>query len=108
MNYELAKKLKENGFPQKYPRYYEDGSTFNQMTMEHPRNRDIWEIEIKKVVYKPTLSELIEACGDGFDALYNQKSEWQAEADMKYGYGSTPEESVANLWLALNPLDIKK
>lgn len=67
------------------------------------------------------LSELIDACGENFSALEKRnRSEasieerrwytWQHElVDGKWvkydGEGSTPEEAVARLWLALNPLD---
>ena len=90
MDYELAKKLKDSGFPN----YEED-----------------WVDEVGHVVLHPTLSELIEACGDNFLSLDSSRikdktDKWTASgADIKdffrEGVGSTPEESVANLWLAL-------
>lgn len=60
------------------------------------------------------LSELIEACGDDFESLVKREEDWAAyvtedayKGDCVYdccGYriGSTPEEAVAKLWLALN------
>lgn len=100
MNYELAKKLKEAGFPQKG--IYE-GTTYNLS-------------DIKKVgvnigdVYIPTLSELIEACGDDFEVIWKGwgSTKWLAAPRTSYGdpedysEGCTPEEAVANLWLELN------
>ena len=68
-------------------------------------------------VYVPLLHELIEACGDRFIGVRKVKegSKWGAEAEglasptQKFLYkldgivfGDTPEEAVANLWLALN------
>lgn len=85
MNYELAKQLKEEGFP------------FDKDVIE-------WEPG-----YIPTLSELIEACGDGFHGLWVIQDEWEAFSELDNGYivgkngeGKTPEEAVAKLWLALN------
>lgn len=56
----------------------------------------------------PTLSELIEACGKDFGNLSRNGLRWVSEPDYGIsmetdsGYGSTPEEAVANLYLALN------
>ncbi len=61
----------------------------------------------------PTLSELIEACGEKFEELINLKDKWICYGGGKdiikgveqwhaFGEGSTPEEAVANLWLELN------
>ena len=100
MNYELAKELKEAGFSQEdidYGRsFYEEG--------EDTKN--------------PTLSELIDACGWRFACVGKSvgegKNDWYACAgglysespeELKYDLlknGSTPEEAVARLWLALN------
>ena len=85
MNYELQHKLKDAGFPQ----------------------GDCDEIE-GDVTYEPSLSELIEACGD-----LSFKLEWGSNEKVWYAHGSigrggedtkgeTPEEAVANLWLELN------
>jgi len=86
MEYELAKELKDNNF--KTP-------------------RGIWFAEKMEYLPAPTLSELIEACGEDFDRLilrsptinpfweaYNLKDERER--------GKTPEESVARLWLGIN------
>lgn len=50
----------------------------------------------------PTLSELIEACGDKFNTLERIRTSWTAQGGGEEGYGGTPEEAVSNLWLALN------
>lgn len=97
ITYELAKQLKDAGFPQ-LATYEGKG--------EHwaPSNKP-------DICYFPTLSELIEACGDEFSSLYRHGDlgSWQAtgyklKEDVQYGKdgeGFTPEEAVAKLWLAL-------
>ena len=69
------------------------------------------------VEHCPTLSELIEACGDRFEEISKMthknhpKQKWGAHAypcevcgyeGLISGYGSTPIEAVANLYLALH------
>jgi len=107
MNYELAKKLKDAGFPKetfrvtvpnnKYPNRYGQSNC-------------------------PTLSELIKACGNGFLNLERNKGNpfttdtkqiWWSCAikdkgtlltvgkSGKFGF-KTPEEAVARLWIELN------
>jgi hypothetical protein len=106
MTYELAKELKDAGFSQK------------QFGNAH------YILDGKEPCFTPTLSELIEACGDNLDNIRapfgdpddNDGSdfdiEWRAfsnRIDFRtaiytkvQGAGSTPEEAVAKLWLALN------
>ena len=93
MTYETAKKLKDAGFPMEYE--LDNFSDFDKYKA--------W-IDID-------LSELIEACGDKFDALGKCKNDgmsrivdgWIAvDEDNKRRWGKTPEEAVAKLWLALN------
>lgn len=88
--WELALKLKEAGFRQ---------------------DTDVILAYDGEVISCPTLSELIEACGDKFASLTRevQTSTFKTEGWVSYlydsileGKGSTPEEAVANLWLALN------
>lgn len=54
----------------------------------------------------PTLSELIEACGDSFVNLTKSDKDWHCnwfdDHEGENTIGGTPEEAVANLWLALN------
>jgi hypothetical protein len=57
--------------------------------------------------YVPTLSELIEACEERFWKLTKRLNAtgWVAIAKAPNGgnaNGSSPEEAVARLWLALN------
>lgn len=109
MDYELCKKLKENGFPQDG-----NGMWWNRSVELAMSNL---KLEVSEA-YVPTLDELIEACGDEI-ALFKMGNQWTAvkhagiekalnwmgvnvhltEFDAK---GSTPSEAVANLWLKLN------
>lgn len=94
MTYELAKQLKDAGFPQ--------GEWTHQRKVEGMNGYESY--------FVPTLSELIEACGDEFMHLErNTDSDtdeiyWVAYAvtPEKGSLGSTPEEAVAKLWLELN------
>ena len=116
MTYELAKKLKDAGFPQWGRDIWEniDGGCSN----EHPNlGFDLTEKEAKEHytiwVYHPSLSELIEACGKGEDFQLHEV--WDGDK-VSYTYratnskvaswfgASTPEEAVAKLWLALHTL----
>jgi len=95
MNYELAKELKEAGFPQ--------------------GGKGSWTFPPENVVarqadrvYVPALSELIEACGDIEFMLMREivfdVSGWLAvayEPIIQCG-GLSAKEAVARLWLALN------
>ena len=109
MDYELAKQLKDAGFPQGENRpvaVYSEKST---------SEIDVFEVTKTQKVYIPTLSELIEACGDKFRKLIlhseNPKHPnliWQAGTNqhivknIESKRGKTPEIAVANLYLALN------
>lgn len=96
MNYELAKQLKDAGFPQK--QHYNSDTGY----------RD--DFRSPELVAYPTLSELIGACGDKFRGL--EVGDWLAEDKSVIWYakskleiiveGNTPEGAVANLWLELN------
>jgi hypothetical protein len=84
MTYELAKKLKDAGFPEKY-------------------TKDC------KCLPVLSLSNLIEACGERFFELhYHERDGWSAQSNIFTGFDtlekggySSPEEAVANLWLSL-------
>lgn len=87
MNYEVAKRLEDAGFEFKTHLVCGDGIDTEDSFFEH----------------KPTLSELIEACGEIHLWGPNQGSGWYADGgENTKQHGSTPEEAVANLWLALN------
>ena len=116
MTYELAKKLKNAGFLQKV-----QGSVICEDN--HKRYDEYVNCE-KEHPYSPTLSELIEACGDKFvlhsphskdvnEECWNAGDKWWAvkqgvenNPNAEYGtimvQGDTPEEAVANLWLKLH------
>lgn len=97
MNYELAKKLKDAGFPQDgYPR---GDMVVDDIVCEQCNDRHH--------AYAPTLEELIEACGIEFGSLtlLGEDAKYRWYADNREGvryYGATPLEAVANLYLALN------
>ena len=112
MNYKLAKKLKDAGFPQKG-----DGDTIHTDVCGGWDAPDP-ECTRKSRPYVPTLEELIEACGDknseGFCSLtleldlhdegdkINAQRSWIAKdwEGNEYG-GKTHFEAVSYLWLAL-------
>lgn len=122
MNYELAKKLKEAGFPQKGFWFYGSNETDTPCLTYDTNPYDTCAIQMigdadvvmkypRKVVlcYAPTLSELIEACGDGFQKLEREVGKdtgriifgaYSTTGFMQWG--ETLEEAVANLWLKLN------
>ncbi len=134
--YELAKQLKDVGFKQDTEFYYRlgyhteekfengvstgkfgvFGDTFRIEYYPKPRyttadvkwnQSDINRLEQTEVAV-PSLSELIEACGDRFHGLIRwtgTPTVWQAQSMFsihKEGEGSTPEEAVAKLWLKLH------
>ena len=108
LDYEICKKLKEEGFPQEIegrPRmcdevWFEDEEVLGE---HYIGLREEGENYIKI----PSLSELISVCGKNFywlkrRAWGGQKDQWEAKSlDMKYGFGKDAEEAVANLWLNL-------
>ena len=100
MNYALAKKLKDAGYPQPLIAY------------THMWKRDGSGVK----AYCPDLEELIMKCGDDIESLFkvfkkdrSSKAEdgmfggWEAIKDSDTWYwGETPKEAVANLWLEIN------
>ena len=94
MNYELAKQLKDAGFPQ----------TRRDATIPSTDPR----YDVEPLMF-PTLEELIEACGTAFRSLtfHFSDKQWTALAakqempQPRHRTGSTPTEAVARLWLAL-------
>ena len=114
LSYELCKQLKEAGFPQAWPGYYDykfvswyntDGIWEN--SLESNLN-DVVLDDVSCVI--PTLSELIEACpleqDNNLFTLSWYREGWQAGYDdydvlRPNALGKTPEEAVANLWLKL-------
>ena len=115
MNYELAKKLKEKGFPQEKINTYREGDGLSYVDSGLISQKDYNSISAKEFedkrnrCYIPTLSELITSCGEKFSKLSLIGTAWFSEGFEDYdkglkevGAGSTPEEAVANLWLELN------
>lgn len=101
MDYKLALKLKEAGFPQHfetgYHRAYYDEATQKQVF--------IFKSLGKEIILKPTLDDLIEACGDEFDFLERfDDGKWNAIGINYHDSGlcDSAIEAVAQLWLALN------
>ena len=95
ISFALAKKLKDAGFPQsEFPRA-------QQKTVRYAR--------------MPTLSTLIETCGEGFGALGREPDRWVAcEYVSERGEwsnaheGETPEDAVARLWLSLHQAAVQR
>ena len=133
MDYELAKQLKDAGFPQDtefiLAKFSLGKKPVKFFTPEEGTMNGTLSGELEWEVPDPTLSELIDACGDGFDSVDRVEFEidehtgekgiiWQAypTEDTYYGKmngdcmidccgyetGDTPEEAVAKLWLKLN------
>ena len=100
--YELAKELKEAGFPQDkilfvFADYADDGHPSIQHRSQLKPNYG--------QTASPTLSELIDACGGYFSSLNRGIDYWFANGVKGvHGFnerGSTHKEAVARLWLAL-------
>ena len=120
MNYELAKELKDAGFLQRKWRYAmhyipEKNSNGEQMIVAYQD----YEGSGNDLVYIPTTSELIEACGSIILWRCEERygNHWHAKVaerdDMRECKivdattfaeisGDTPGESVARLWLKLH------
>ena len=94
--YKLAKELKNAGFPQKPPK---ERSYWWKCDLTKPLTK-----QDTTKVYIPTLSELIEACGEGLLAINRIENYWQLIG------GGIDEDivdknlyiAVARLWLKLN------
>lgn len=114
MNYTLAKRLKDVGYPQGEPRdlYCLDCKKWRDIDCFNNKHN-------KEAVVVPTLEELIEACGEEFGTLeYNY--EFYGKNGVIKGSGLqwcafnpertimetslSPEISVANLYLSLKEL----
>jgi hypothetical protein len=106
MNYDLAVQLKKAGFPQDYNFWHKYYTSTNQEYAQElgfiPYNKTDFD-----AVRVPTLSELIKACGEEFQVLFKGKNDmWTASSiSMIFRHGKTPEEAVANLYLALHPIE---
>lgn len=114
LDYDTCLKLKEAGFSQEL----EKGDWYF-----YEKRKGVWLLDsdfraaalLGKTTKLPTLSELIEACGERFIGLdsprvgdsYKTADLWAAtgmrgERDLwTLGEGETPEQAVANLFLAI-------
>ena len=127
IDWKLAEKLKNAGFPQKYKEgdwFYrcgkicEDQHFIGELEYADDGGADTYEATEDSVKI-PTLEELIEACGERFHQLRRQsnlgKVWWKAESwekelgDSQYEddqyinrKANTPEEAVSLLWLEIN------
>ena|SRR5271166_1053967 len=90
ISYQLAKKLRDAGFPQSELARAQRKAGYEYVSM-------------------PGLSTLIEACGEDFGALGKDPNCWVAcEYISEHGRwanaheGKSPEDAVARLWLSIN------
>jgi len=105
IDYKLAKKLKDAGFPQEG-----NGPIMDKEHYDEINKLSVFKTKnIEDVVYAPTLSELVEACGEELCILKNGKAfnlgdKWIIEDGFgKFiTEGNTPEEAVALLYLKIN------
>jgi len=116
MKYELAKKLKDAGFPQ-------DMKQGDEFFMDKKRTGFYGEYDCDGALYpwgdgldgtgacikKPSLSELISACEEEFYGVMKDGLGWIAKAGdsstseiQLICVGKTPEEAVNKLWRQLN------
>ena len=118
MNYEIAKKLKEAGFPQRGEYFYTPKEKIIRGTV---RRKNPYHMIREGYYVAPTLSELIDACGVSRkdlggkkrafasllycgceECLWNCYGTWM-EGDRRYcATGKPPEEAVAKLYIALH------
>ncbi len=106
MNYKLAKELRDKGFPQNH--IWIDG----KHTVHCAKCASDKTLNEPYEACRPTLSELIEACGERFGILQRtedgQYLAWAGPELKNKGGGqiilnaSTPQEAVASLYLALH------
>jgi hypothetical protein len=100
MDYELAKELKDAGFPQNRSLQYFDDDA-NRQIRGHSKDTTLPMDRIDS----PTLEELIEACAGQFESLAyrSHNKTWTAtSSQMMLGGYTFPTAAVARLWLALN------
>lgn len=105
ISHELLLALKNAGFPQ-------EGHGLNSDLLDMAGNSSV--NVFRESVYDPTLSELIESCGNEFELLSLEyiKDEgfndsrfiWWANSKNHRMAGTSIEEAVANLWLSLNKI----
>jgi hypothetical protein len=112
MNIELAQELKEAGYPQDLNMFYWIARPGRNYSVIYgiPTGQEKPRIPKGTEFYaSPMLSDLIAACGNGFEGLSKlDELQWLAISKVELPdkspgrIGATPEEAVARLWLALN------
>lgn len=135
LSYETAAKLKEAGFPhpeeQKGVVQWVLKDTHGKAYYKNSTTGEVYTIILfpgmcytPEHVYVPSLSELIEACGNDFKELIKHDPYTTATVGLRLAHGDfsasmydrdpstfkntmfggkTPEDAVANLYLAINP-----
>ena len=100
ITYKLAKELKDAGFPQKGDLMWEKDIDF---PIHHNYDKGCYcpKCQGEDFCIIPTLSELIDACGEKFRGLQKGMFDWLAEGEKAVESAKTPEEAVAKLWLKL-------
>lgn len=103
MNYELALKLKNTGFPQMF-------KTPKRGKILNSKGETEMKLSERHYIYTPTLAELIEACGEDLYSIQFRanipKTKCYVISKLSHNNGpvfssQTPEEAVAHLWLSL-------
>jgi hypothetical protein len=117
MNYKTVKKLKESGFQQwimdtmiKRRGYFVIDNEIDERLIEVYLESDLKRLGLENLIYVPTLSELIEETTRnyynfdlGTGVVVGEESFiWTAKTRGHSAQGYSPEEAVANLWMALN------
>lgn len=101
ISYELVKQLKDAGFPFKECKIISLDTDCDRETIRFSEEED-------KYFHIPSISELIEACGDNINMMNKVYSITGSPSWIVGRYGGidakadTLEEAVAKLWLALN------
>jgi hypothetical protein len=120
ITYELAKQLKDAGFPNNCERYFAETDGVVRVVFGSILKLQSDTTGLPKANYcpAPNLSELIEACGDKLTFIskrHTTDNKWVVGKFLEYyELGDTLEEAVANLWLALKnnrpsaPVELKK
>ena len=101
MTYELAKKLRDAGFPSPDPRQPDGNLEFKGDWYDHEHS----------LTYAPTHSELIEALGEDLESLYrHERGTWNPNTRCNheqgrhklYAVADSPRDALALLWLKLH------
>jgi hypothetical protein len=116
MNYDLAKELKDEGFPQgRSPWVYlvvqTRGNEPHYILGVRYGSHGYKPEEVLGSIDAPTFEELIETCGSEKLTIANtyksiKLDHWRASNNKIHSQGSTPTEAVARLWLALNKKEV--